>query len=102
MKTLAVVLVVLGACGVVSAAASAAPTRCGPYLILGGKVSAMTVTDTSCTTGKAIVKRLYRGHNQGVRADRGVLVSGWVCYSGTGLTACNKGKARIRARYTLA
>lgn len=79
---------------------AASKTLCRGYPIKDGAVTSMIVKGTSCSTGRGIVQRLYRGENDGYRGNV-VLVRGWECRSSTGVTTCWAGPRIISAKYVL-
>lgn len=85
---------------VVASPASSASGKCRGYGISGGHVKSMSVKGTSCRTGKRIVRKLYRGENDGFRGNI-VFVEHWRCRSNTGLTTCWRGRRTISAQYVL-
>jgi hypothetical protein len=96
----AAVLTATPGVGLSSPGPASAAHACGGYGISGGRVKSMSVYGTTCGTGKRIVRKLYRGENDGYRGNI-VFVEKWHCRSNTGLTSCSSGRDRIYAHYVL-
>ena len=86
-------------------AAASTIRRCKGYAIRGGRVTSMRTRGVTCNHGSNVIRKLYRGDNDGYNKRTGAVYVGlWSCESGTGLTSCRRRDDRnwtIDARYRL-